>query len=480
MSSGLNRLSTRTKLIAGALALVMAGMSHASGTVVGGGATLPSLGYVGNVAANPATPQVFGSNVDAHSLFGAALGTGVSYCLTGSGAGKNILAGIANNSVQNACPIDSTGTLHGFGAPAVSRTDLTQPNFAGADSPLSSTDFSNYIGAHGSNNPVEFPAVAGAIAIAFNLKDNTGAVVTGSEVNFSDAQLCSIFSGAVTTWNDSSLASAFSLPAGHSIPANPINVQYRSDGSGTTFGFSNHLAAACNTTTNPLETSQNFFSTTATPYVVQNFFGGSHSALPSNWKGSSGNPAVAQSINSTANSIGYVEAANALHAVDSSGNPITLQFAKVGGKSPTADFGSALTLVALSVSANSAIGSTNNANGTPSIVALSNPTKPLPTGSNACIVLVKPADYAVPGSTPGFINPTGNYPIVAVSYLLGNSVGNGTDQANTQALATAPYSSTIRSSVTTIGGTTGLQFINPNTAFNTSTNPSQVSNCYGL
>lgn len=488
MSYGINSLSTRTKLIAGALALVMAGMSHASGTIVGGGATLPSLGYVGTGAANPNTPQVFGSSVDAHSLFGAALGTGVSYCLTGSGAGKNILAGIANNSVQNACPTDSTGTLHGFGAPAVSRTDLTQPNFAGADAPLSSTDFSNYIGAHGNNNPVEFPAVAGAVAIAFNLKDNTGATVTGSEVNFTDTQLCKIFSGQVTVWNDPQLTgqatgstNAYSLPAGHSIPANPINVQYRSDGSGTTFSFSNHLAAACNTTTNPIETSQNFFSTSASPYVVQNFFGGSsHPALPSNWTGSSGNPAVARAINATSNSIGYVEAANALHTVDSNGNPIMLQFADVGGKSPTADFGSALTLVALSVQANAAIGSTNNTNGTPTVVALSNPNKALTTGSNACIVLVKPADYAVPGSTPGFINPTGNYPIVAVSYLLGNTVGNGTDQANTQTLATAPYNSTIRSSVTTIGGTTGLQFINPNTAFNTSTNPSQVSNCYGL
>lgn len=474
MSYGLNSLSTRTKLIAGALALVMAGMSHASGTVVGGGATLPSIGYVGSAAANPSTPQVFGSNVDAHSLFGAALGTGVSYCLTGSGAGKNILAGIANNSVQNTCPIDSTGTLHGFGATAVSRTDLTQPNFAGADSPLSSGDFSNYIGAHSNNNPVEFPAVAGAVAIAFNLKDNTGAQVTSSEVNFSDAQLCSIFSGAVTTWNDSSLASAFTLPAGHSIPANPINVQYRSDGSGTTFSFSNHLSAACNTTTNPIETSQNFFSTTASPYVVQNFYGGTHPALPSNWTGSSGNQNVAQAIKNTANSVGYVEAANALATVAG------LQFADVNGKSPTANFSSALTLVALSVQANGAIGSTNNPNGTPTIVALSNASNPLPTGTNACIVLVKPADYAVPGSSPGFINPTGNYPIVAVSYLLGNTVGNGSDQANTRTLATAPYNSTIRSSVTTIGGSTGLQFINPNTAFNTSTNPSQVSTCYGL
>jgi phosphate transport system substrate-binding protein len=499
MSYGLRKLSTRTKLVTAALALAMAGVSHAqtSTTLVGGGATLPSIGYVGSAAANASTPQVFGSNVASGSLFGQS-GVAISYCLTGSGAGKNILAGITNENVQNACPT-STGTggvtLGGFGAPAVMRTDLTQPNFAGADAPLATSDFANYLGGHSNDNPVEFPAVAGAVAIAFNLVDNTGATVTSSEVNFSDAQLCSIFSGAVNTWNASSLASAFTLPAGHSIPNMPINVQYRSDGSGTSFSFSNHLTTACNVTSSPLETSQSFFpapGTTGTPatYIVQNFFtyvndptdndglpNGNGSTTGAKWTGSSGNPAVANAIASTSNSIGYVETANALAT-----NP-GLQFADVDSKSPVSNFGSALSLVSLSVSDNEAInavngtnGTPNNANGTPQIVALTNSVNPLPTGSHACIVLVKPTAYAVPGSSVvGDINPTGNYPIVAVSYLLGNSVGNGTDLTNTQTLVTSPYNTTIRPNVTTIGGTTGLQFLNPGTVFTTS----QVSGCYG-
>lgn len=459
MSYGLVRLSTRTKLIAGALALIIAGVSHASTTLVGGGATLPSIGYVGSNAAT--MTQVSGSNISSTSLFGVAL-PNASYCLTGSGAGKNILAGIANNNVQDLCPVDSTGTLHGFGAPAVSRTDLTQPNFAGADAPMSATDYSNYKSVHTAStaNPTEFPAVAGAVAIPFNLVDSTGATVTSNEVNFTSAQLCLIFSGQVTNWTDSRLSGAFSLTDGGSILSAPINVQFRSDGSGTTFSFSNHLAAACNTTTNPLETSQNFFSTTASPYVVQNFFttsagvpNGNGTTTPK-WTGSSGNPAVANAVKNTANSIGYVETANALATAPN------LQFADVDGKSPTANFGSALTLAAVSVATNQVISGTNAANGTPQLSAISGAT-------GSCIKLVKPADYALANNNAGNINPAGNYPIVAVSYLLGNTSGNGADLANTQTLLNAPYNSTVQAAVTTIGGTTGLQFLNVSSAFST-------------
>ena len=419
--------------------------------------------------------------VSTTSLFGVS-GVAVSYCLTGSGTGKNILVGgVANDNVQNACPTSTSGgvTLSGFGAPAVSRTDLTQPNFVGADVPMSATDFSNYINVHDDNNPVEFPAVVGAIAIAFNLTDNLDNPVTSSEVNFSDAQLCLIFSGQASNWDDARLASAFTLPAAHSIPSAPINVQYRLDGSGTTFAFSNHLATACNTTANPLEASQTFFTTTAgTTYMVQNFFTGA-GGLPNGdgtftpkWTGFSGDAALADAILWTNNSIGYVETANAL-AIDPS-----LQLANVDGTSPTANFNSTLELRLLSIAFNSAIDPTNNSNGTATIEALTNSVHPLPTGSNACIVLVKPSDYAVPGNNVlGFINPVGNYPIVAVSYLLGNSVGNGADLANTRTLVTSPYNTSIRSTVTTIGGSTGLQYLDTTTKSVFST--SQVSGCYG-
>ena len=80
-----------------------------------------------------------------------------------------------------------------------------------------------------------------------------------------------------------------------------------------------------------------------------------------------------------------------------------------------------------------------------------------------CIALVQPDSYAT--------QPTGQYPIVAISYLLGNAKGNGTDLAHTQLLLGAPYNSTVTGSVTSIGANTGLAFLSsPITS-------SQVSAC---
>jgi phosphate transport system substrate-binding protein len=457
MSYGIRKLSARTKLVAAALALAFAGISHAQ-TVVGGGATLPSIGYVGsNAATNLQVWDGTGSTatIATGSLFGQYIATSgnpdISYCLTGSGAGKDILAGVTLNgityNVQNTC-VKTNGIVNGFGAglTGVNRSDLTQPNFAAADSPLAASDYTNYASGHTASGayPVQFPAVSGAVAIAFNLTDSEGNKVTSSEVNFTDAQLCSIFDGTVTNWDATSLASAFTLPTGDSIPSEPINVQYRSDGSGTTFSLSNHLANVCGEINSTyFETSQAFTT------VVSNF----EPTIPSNWTGSSGNPAVANAVANTANSVGYVETANALAT-----NP-GLQFADVNGESPVTNFGTALNVPATAVVFNEVINTTNATNGTAqleAISAISGVTNP-PTTS--CIALVKPSLYAKPGTLGGLV-PSGSYPIVAISYLLGNAIGNGTDLTNTQNLLAFPYTVT-QSNVTTIGSGTGLAFLTP-------------------
>jgi phosphate transport system substrate-binding protein len=494
MSYGFRKLSTRTKLVAAALALAIAGVSHAQTTLVGGGATLPSIGYVGvNAAGNSSTTplQVWGTSSDntsdpiaPASLFGvyqAQSGNpNVSYCLTGSGAGKDVLAspitltvnGLSTAfSVQNSCLKNSVGTVPGFGAglSGVNRTDLTQPNFAGADAPLAASDYTNYQTGHGTSAfPTQFPAVAGAVAIAFNLIDTNNNQVTSSEVNFTDAQLCEIFSGEVTNWNDSRLASAFTLPAGDSIPSATIALQYRSDGSGTTFSLSNHLTAVCGEINSTyFEANQTFTS------VVANF------GVPAGSTGSSGNASVAKAIQNTANSLGYVETANAMAT-----NP-GLQFADVNGYSPLANFGSPLTVAGAALVYNEVINNTNNTNGTPALEAISSISgvTPPPTGSQ-CIALVNPADYAKPGVKGGIV-PVGTYPIVAVSYLLSHAQGvSSGDLANTQGLVDSPYNSTITGSVTTIGPApngplstgTGLAFLTLGTGAFSATAPGACIN----
>ena len=482
----LNKLSTRAKLIVGALALVMAGVLHASGTLVGGGATLPSILYVGGNA-NTMT-QVYGVGIDATSLFGvydSTTGNTSSYCLTGSGSGKDILAGITNNNVQNICPTAANGriTLHGFGAPVVGRTDLTQPTFVGADAPLSITDYNNYISAHGANHfPVQFPVAVGSVAIAFNLQDNLQNQVSSSEVNFNDLQLCQIFSGQITNWSDSRLASAFSLPVGHSILSAPINVQYRADGSGTSFSLSNHLSTVCNSSigfsfppppgggTNSLvfETSQTFFSTTAgIASIIQNFF---PNGLPSgdgvvapNWTGLNGDPDIVFAIRNTPNSIAYVETANAQAIAPN------LQIADVNGTNPVTNL-NVSPVTGIFVATNMVISNTNNTNGTPALIPFSNPS------GTKCIMTVKPFTYAAPGTTVLDIIRPGNYPIVAFSYFLGNSAGNGADLTATQGLVTSPYNSAITSKVAPVGG---LQFLQFTSAGANLINSTQVSSCYG-
>jgi phosphate transport system substrate-binding protein len=455
------KFSTRTKLMAGAFALILAGVSHASSEQIVGGATLPSVGYVGSNAASTTNLQFFGSatgtGVASGSLFGqyaAQPGNpGVAYCLTGSGAGKDVLAGgtISGNtySVQNNCAKNANGVVNGFGADSaglvalgLQRTDLTQPNLAAADSPIAASDLSNYQTGHGSTSdwPTQFPVISGSIAIAFNLKDNTGAQITSSEVNFTDAQVCSIFSGTVTTWNDSSLASAFTLPAGRSIPANTIEVQYRGDGSGTSFSFSNHLATVCTGLAHDFETSQTFVG--ASPAVTSNFF----TTAPSNWTPGSGNNGVATNVSTTANSIGYVETANVLNS------GLSLQFADVNSTSPVTNFGTALTLLPADYVFNNVISGTNASNGQAQLTPITG------APSTSCIVLVKPSTYAQP--TRGGLVPTGSYPIVAISYFLGNAQGNLTaDLPLTANLANAPYNSTITSGVTTVGSGKGLAFL---------------------
>ncbi len=84
-----------------------------------------------------------------------------------------------------------------------------------------------------SKGVVMIPATAGSIVIAYNLPGV-------KELKLSREALAGIFLGTVTKWNDPAIAKA---NPGVTLPDTPISVAKRSDGSGTTFVFSKHLAA---------------------------------------------------------------------------------------------------------------------------------------------------------------------------------------------------------------------------------------------
>ncbi|GGJ91278.1 phosphate-binding protein [Pilimelia anulata] len=78
------------------------------------------------------------------------------------------------------------------------------------------------------------PTVAAPITISYNL---TGV----SDLKLSPDTLAKVFSRQVKVWNDPAIAAD---NAGVTLPATPITVVHRSDGSGTTSNFTKYLAAA--------------------------------------------------------------------------------------------------------------------------------------------------------------------------------------------------------------------------------------------
>ena len=80
---------------------------------------------------------------------------------------------------------------------------------------------------------VLIPATAGSVVLAYNLPGVEG-------LKLSREALADIFLGKITKWNDPVIAES---NPGAVLPEESINVAYRSDGSGTTYLFTQHLAA---------------------------------------------------------------------------------------------------------------------------------------------------------------------------------------------------------------------------------------------
>ena len=80
---------------------------------------------------------------------------------------------------------------------------------------------------------LHIPTVLGAVVPAYNVPGVTG------ELKFTPESLAGIFLGKVTSWNDPVLVKA---NPGVNLPNQPIVVIHRSDGSGTTFIFTDYLS----------------------------------------------------------------------------------------------------------------------------------------------------------------------------------------------------------------------------------------------
>jgi len=370
-------------------------------TYVSGGATLPALAYEGATAlsSNPSTP-VAGSVFGYYKSVLSGDNTVIQYCQTGSGFGKKVYDGLsgATAGVNGPCaPLGTkAGSTNGFGAPQTGTGfPITDPDMDASDSPLSQSEYSTFVSnkAATRGEPTELPEIAGSVALFYNNPD------TGStQIHLTDAQVCGIIRGTTTNWSQLGFKSR------------AIVLVYRSDGSGTTFSFSNHLSAVCGAPT--ITTSQQFFDSTGTtcPCVV--------TSLPAGASGQSGNAGVASFIAANAGTIGYVEAANA----NSSRNAASgINYALLNGFDPIKN---------LPESAAKLSGTTSVVKDSVVVVATGSAatTAPLsPAAKHAgCVLLVKPSAYA---------NLSGGYPIMAVSYHLYAYSGNGANNAKLRTLA---------------------------------------------
>ena len=143
-------------------------------------------------------------------------------------------------------------------------------DFAGSDAFLSDKEMAEMAPV------VHIPTCMGAVVLAYNL-DGV------KELKLSGEIIADIFAGNIKMWNDERLVA---LNPDVTLPAEAIIPVFRSDGSGTTFVFTDYL-------------------TKVSPMWKEKFGAGKSVNFPSG-QAAKGNPGVAGVIKQTKNSIGYV------------------------------------------------------------------------------------------------------------------------------------------------------------------------------
>jgi phosphate transport system substrate-binding protein len=174
----------------------------------------------------------------------ANLYTGVSYAAVGSSAG-------------------------------IARFAAGQVNFGATDVPASTADLA---GARG-GPALQVPVDLGAVAVAYNVM-----TLTNTPLKLTGPVIAKIFLGQITKWDDPAITA---LNPGAALPDAYITVVHRSDGSGTTYIFSNYLSDVSPAWAAKIGTGRSL-----------------------NWPvgiGGNGNAGVATDIEHIAYSIGYVE-----------------------------------------------------------------------------------------------------------------------------------------------------------------------------
>ena len=264
-------------------ALLACGIGHAHATPVhvnGGGSTLqyPTdlAEFTDYYTINPAV--IFGNGKPAPN---PAPNLVSFYGAVGSGAGTNAFltntATLLNGGSVGTYLYTSGSTTTAESVPAPVFAAGTVVHYGASDATITQAQVTAYTTGSGLGTVdgplIQLPAFGTPITVPFS-------DLTATAVTLTDKDLCGIFSGKFTNWNQTSAAAH--------VAAGAIEVGFRGDSSGTSFLLTSHLAKVCTTGTNG---NSNITFVAGTNFAA-NFTTG---AVPANFVPSSGSGGVQKS-----------------------------------------------------------------------------------------------------------------------------------------------------------------------------------------
>ena len=150
-------------------------------------------------------------------------------------------------------------------------------DFGGTDGPMTDQQLKEFVEQRGCA-VLHIPMALGADVPSYNVPGIT------TSLKFTPQALAGIFLGTITKWNDPALTS---VNADVALPDNPITVVHRSDGSGTTYVWTDYLSKVSE------DWQRRAGRNTSVKWPVG--------------VAATGNQGVAEMIKATPNSVGYVE-----------------------------------------------------------------------------------------------------------------------------------------------------------------------------
>ncbi|WP_242170847.1 MULTISPECIES: phosphate ABC transporter substrate-binding protein PstS [unclassified Pseudomonas] len=212
-------------------------------------------------------------------LFAALCLSGVAHATDVTGAGSSFVYPVLSKWSQDYSKNSSNRINYqsiGSGG-GIAQIKAATVDFGASDAPLSADELK--AGGLG-----QFPSVIGGIVPVMNVEG-----VAAGQLKLDGDVLAKIFLGDIKAWNDPAIAA---LNPGLNLPVANITVVHRSDGSGTSYNFTNYLAKVSDS----WKAKVGFGTTVPWPVGV----------------GGKGNEGVSAYVKQIKNSIGFVEYAYAL------------------------------------------------------------------------------------------------------------------------------------------------------------------------